>query len=1290
MSRLRLVPGRLVHSLWLLVMIPHRDSQTFIYGWLQTHTGMMESIQHYSQRRRWMDAAIQNVGTMELSQSSNGDTPTSDLSLPKTIPPPLDESMSFIRSIDPRFSSMLQSLLPSQNPDLATTPDSEQIIERDYAHIRSKGQKETTKPPNEQESMGALFVGNGLLSWFDVCGSLAVWYNALRKGRLPVQSEFVGPDRMISLWPPEPLYSSVSRVMSELQLPRFLLRYPTMIPTVLITVLRMALEYHNRLALQQYQGEDNQQSSEVQVGGDLDTDNDEQDLEQYSIAMEQREWPQTKEDVANQVVDSFLKEQFAGVIPGVGMLDMLFGYNHQLLDVEQDSDGYGFGIDDGIWQHSGWKQIPPLQRELASMTELKSMIKELGRRPTAKGRTLERFMPRKTDPNGADGAHWDPWTRTSVNGLTLSDNLAEMIPSEAILLKGSSTLRRLFMAKRVESKLLSYDRSWYSDVPSAPHLRRRRWTSRFPSAPGGPVIVCLDTSWSMSGRREALSKAVVLASVSAAYRQKRDCLVVSFSTEQGVMDCGTLSADKSGIKNLLEFLSHSFHGGGTDVTGALKFAVQELGSDTLSAADILLVTDGEIPDPPVSDKMMAELNQLKLRTGMKIYGLLVGKGESRPLSKLCEHVYDFLVGYDSPHILASPTTRNRVTLNAIHSTRIYSRLNYFHRGYRLLRHRCGWYNQVVSIRTIRNRSSTLWAKFSEDDLDWKPRKPKVKYSKASSKFDDDSRSTDAYRNELGGESIQFADRKDLSDKSQYTALVAAAFDKVEHLVNQKVEQQQVSIHDRRVAEEALTVSTTTSIGEQLRSAINIVSENLVERAEDSRIVVLAVASGEHVLLLGPPGTGKSELGRRVSKVCQGAFFQRLLTRFTTPEEIFGPLSLKALENDEYVRRTEGFLPTASVAFLDEIFKANSAILNTLLTILNERQFDNGAGRREDCPIRCVVGASNELPETDELDALYDRFLLRKEVTPVSDEGILELLSMAQPGSSSCDTGEKKCDALFSNGFVQVIDILSRATETVTMDPTISILIRDLRTFLREKLDADISDRRLIKACKLLKLSAASHGRYTVEPIDCLLLQHIAWQRPEQRAMIREWLWENLIPGSAQATSFQLILDGLRLEAMQTVRSTGGDVTGRLGARQDQISAVAMVRDEVAKMVGLLAKELDRFDRHMKLLSNDHIWLDPEELTALRQLQTPKAKQLYSKTMELLEYAFVLEISLDPALVDDNLRVSLLEKVGEELGTSGPMFFTDSELRMDMREAKKTFAPLTFRAWRRARKKAGIT
>ena len=216
-------------------------------------------------------------------------------------------------------------------------------------------------------------------------------------------------------------------------------------------------------------------------------------------------------------------------------------------------------------------------------------------------------------------------------------------------------------------------------------------------------------------------------------------------------------------------------------------------------------------------------------------------------------------------------------------------------------------------------------------------------------------------------------------------------------------------------------------------------------------------------------TGKSVLGRRLSGLCGGQFFQRLLTRFTSPEEIFGPLSLKALENDEYRRCTSGFLPTAAVAFLDEIFKANSSILNTLvsgalyrycvmyylirtlvcfsssirlmllhvthttqLTILNERKFDNGPGVRQDCPVRCVVGASNELPEDEELDALYDRFLIRKEVKPVSDDGLMQLLSVARAKDDEERNGVSKNHRIFTDRLDEVAASLSKDSSSVAI------------------------------------------------------------------------------------------------------------------------------------------------------------------------------------------------------------------------------------------------------------------
>ncbi|WP_341649682.1 AAA family ATPase [Thauera humireducens] len=166
---------------------------------------------------------------------------------------------------------------------------------------------------------------------------------------------------------------------------------------------------------------------------------------------------------------------------------------------------------------------------------------------------------------------------------------------------------------------------------------------------------------------------------------------------------------------------------------------------------------------------------------------------------------------------------------------------------------------------------------------------------------------------------------------------------------------------------------------------------LVERRLPLRLALLAALSGEHTLLIGPPGTAKSVLARRVHLAFRDArYFERLLTRFTVPEELFGPLSIRALEEDRYERHTAGFLPDATVAFIDEVFKANSAILNALLTLLNEREFDNGAGRQH-CPLVSVIGATNAVPEDEVAEAFFDRFLVRLSVGPVSAGGFERLM-----------------------------------------------------------------------------------------------------------------------------------------------------------------------------------------------------------------------------------------------------------------------------------------------------------
>src|SRR5262245_66567498 len=171
------------------------------------------------------------------------------------------------------------------------------------------------------------------------------------------------------------------------------------------------------------------------------------------------------------------------------------------------------------------------------------------------------------------------------------------------------------------------------------------------------------------------------------------------------------------------------------------------------------------------------------------------------------------------------------------------------------------------------------------------------------------------------------------------------------------------------------------VQEKFAAARKELSAALIERDEEVDLVLTALVANEHVLLVGPPGTAKSLLLDSLTRWLEGRRFAILLTKFTTVEEVFGPVSLKGLKEDRFVRVTAGRLPEADLAFLDEVFKASSAILNTLLKVLNERLFDPGDGAAGKVPLRVCVAASNEYPQAfeggKELCAAFDRFLLRK-------------------------------------------------------------------------------------------------------------------------------------------------------------------------------------------------------------------------------------------------------------------------------------------------------------------------
>ncbi|MCB9761418.1 MAG: AAA family ATPase [Alphaproteobacteria bacterium] len=289
--------------------------------------------------------------------------------------------------------------------------------------------------------------------------------------------------------------------------------------------------------------------------------------------------------------------------------------------------------------------------------------------------------------------------------------------------------------------------------------------------------------------------------------------------------------------------------------------------------------------------------------------------------------------------------------------------------------------------------------------------------------------------------------------------------------------------------------------ERLRALLAHLDADLVERDAVLRVALLGVLAGDNVLLLGPPGTAKSLVARRLTEAVAGArCFQYLLTRFTTPEELFGPVSLAALrERDAFERKVEGYLPSAEIAFIDEVFKASSAILNTLLTLLNERVFFNGAAPVP-VPLVALIGASNETPADDTLAALYDRFGVRLLVAPVGSEA--GFLALVEGGGDAAPVP----DALALRP-EELTALRARAAE-VRLSPAAQRAVLKLRAGLNERAaaceDPDrfyVSDRRWRNGVRLLRIAAAVVGRGRVEPVDLTLLRHTLWNHPEDAAAV---------------------------------------------------------------------------------------------------------------------------------------------------------------------------------------------
>ena len=313
--------------------------------------------------------------------------------------------------------------------------------------------------------------------------------------------------------------------------------------------------------------------------------------------------------------------------------------------------------------------------------------------------------------------------------------------------------------------------------------------------------------------------------------------------------------------------------------------------------------------------------------------------------------------------------------------------------------------------------------------------------------------------------------------------------------------------------------------ERFKLLLQEMNRGIYEKETEISLSLLAALAGESIILLGPPGVAKSMVARQLKTAFRDAqSFEYLMSRFSTPDEIFGPVSIQKLKtSDTYERAVEGYLPTADVVFLDEIWKAGPAIQNTLLTVINEKIFRNG-NREMHLPLKLLVAASNELPAKGEgLEALWDRFVIRIESRPIKLEKnframLLEVKSEEQRTSevkseergvkeqSSAAEGKANSNAITAEEYAGWTERIDKIGVKIEVLDAISAIRKSLRAVnvdeAAERRNIYVSDRRWKNIVRLLRTSAFIQDREEVDICDLLPIYHCLWQEPEERDAIR--------------------------------------------------------------------------------------------------------------------------------------------------------------------------------------------
>ncbi|MFD7782693.1 AAA family ATPase [Streptomyces nojiriensis] len=374
---------------------------------------------------------------------------------------------------------------------------------------------------------------------------------------------------------------------------------------------------------------------------------------------------------------------------------------------------------------------------------------------------------------------------------------------------------------------------------------------------------------------------------------------------------------------------------------------------------------------------------------------------------------------------------------------------------------------------------------------------------------------------------------------------------------------------------APAASTLAADAESVGAAVAAAGRGLIDRETVAEVVTLCAVAGEHLLVVGAPGTAKSEAVRRIAGQLGGRYFEYLLGRFTEPNELFGPVDLRGLREGRVEFETAGMLPEAEIAFLDEVFLGSTAVLNTLLGLLNERVFRRGRTVL-DSPLRICVGAANHLPDDPALAAFADRFLARVFVEPVADDRLEELLEAGRrPAVASAAPAGP-------GGLLAAVDRLAAAARACDLDevtPLVATALRRLRAA-----GVPVGDRRAVRSQRLVAAAAVLDGRTTASARDLWVLPLIA-PTADTQALARDALADLVekaanrslahaaeeLSRSTAARAERLARTGTALLAEHRTLPEGRDSRLRLEAALREIDAGFEPADLPAALAGIRAE-----------------------------------------------------------------------------------------------------------------------